>query len=155
MDRIIDIFPGDQQSQVRTMLSESLEAVIAQTLMPTHDGKGRVAALEVLIGVPALRNLIREDKTAQIPSVIQTGSQYGMQTLEQSLRELVDRRQISREEAILKCGNPHLFEHTTPSPSPARTPSSGSRPPAPAGAAARPQATQVGETPRKPGLRST
>ena len=154
VDRIIDIFPGDQQSQVRTMLSESLEAVIAQTLMPTMDGKGRVAALEVLIGVPALRNLIREDKTAQIPSVIQTGSQYGMQTLEQSLRELVDRRQITREEAILKCGNPHLFEHTTPGPSPARAQSSGARTPAPAGAGTRPSAAQVGETPRKPGLRS-
>ena len=155
VDRIIDIFPAGQQAQVRTMLSESIEGVVAQSLLPSKDGKGRVAALEVLVGVPALRNLIREDKTAQIPSVIQTGSQYGMQTLEQSLRELVDRRQISREEAILKCGNPQLFEHTTPSPSPARTPSSGARPPAPAGAAARPQATQVGETPRKPGLRST
>src|SRR5437867_5860071 len=75
IDRIIDIFPGDQQSQVRTMLSESLEGVVAQTLMPTKDGTGRVAAVEILVGVPALRNLIREDKTAQIQSVIQTGAQ--------------------------------------------------------------------------------
>ncbi len=74
IDRIIDIFPAGQQAQVRTMLSESIEGVVAQTLLPAKDGKGRVAALEVLVGVPALRNLIREDKTAQILSVIQTGA---------------------------------------------------------------------------------
>src|SRR5439155_54723 len=89
IDRIIDIFPSGQQAQIRTMLSESIEGIVAQTLLPAKDGKGRVAALEVLVGVPALRNLIREDKTAQILSVIQTGAQHGMISLDQHLRELV------------------------------------------------------------------
>src|SRR5437773_10231001 len=80
------------------MLSESIEGVITQSLLPSKDGSGRVAALEVLIGVPALRNLIRENKTAQILSVIQTGAQYGMQSLDQSLRELVMQGKLSREE---------------------------------------------------------
>jgi len=110
IDRIIDIFPSGQQAQIRTMLSESLEGVVAQTLLPSKDGKGRVAALEVLVGVPALRNLIREDKTAQILSVIQTGAQYGMQSLDQSLRDLVMQGRLSREEAMRKSSNPKLFE---------------------------------------------
>src|SRR5262249_53876755 len=110
IDRIIDIFPSGQQAQVRTMLSESLEGVVAQTLLPSKDGKGRVAALEVLVGVPALRNLIREDKTAQILSVIQTGAQYGMQSLDQSLRDLVMQGRLSRDEAMRKSSNPKLFE---------------------------------------------
>jgi twitching motility protein PilT len=110
VDRIIDIFPAGQQAQVRTMLSESLEGVVAQSLLPSKDGKGRVAALEVLIGVPALRNLIREDKTAQILSVIQTGAQHGMQSLDQSLRDLVMQGRLSRAEAMKKSSNPKLFE---------------------------------------------
>src|SRR6266571_292022 len=110
VDRIIDIFPSGQQAQIRTMLSESIEGVVAQTLLPTKDGKGRVAALEVLVGVPALRNLIREDKTAQILSVIQTGAQHGMQSLDQSLRELVMRGKLSREQAMKKSSNPRLFD---------------------------------------------
>jgi twitching motility protein PilT len=110
VDRMIDIFPANQQAQVRTMLSEALEGVVAQTLLPTKDGKGRVAALEVLVGVPALRNLIREDKTAQILSVIQTGSQFGMQSLDQSLRELFMQGKLSREEVMKKSSNPRLFE---------------------------------------------
>jgi twitching motility protein PilT len=110
IDRIIDIFPSEQQAQVRTMLSESLEGVVAQTLLPSKDGKGRVAALEVLVGVPALRNLIREDKTPQIMSVIQTGAQHGMQSLDQSLRDLVMQGRLAREEAMKKSSNPKLFE---------------------------------------------
>jgi twitching motility protein PilT len=110
IDRIIDIFPSGQQAQVRTMLSESIEGVVAQTLLPSKDGKGRVAALEVLVGVPALRNLIREDKTMQILSVIQTGSQHGMQSLDQSLRELFMAGKLSRTEAMKKSSNPRLFE---------------------------------------------
>lgn len=109
IDRIIDIFPSQQQAQVRTMLSESIEGVVAQSLLPSKDGKGRVAAIEVLVGVPALRNLIREDKTVQILSVIQTGAQYGMQSLDQSLRELVMQGRLSREEAMRKSSNPQLF----------------------------------------------
>jgi twitching motility protein PilT len=114
IDRIIDIFPSGQQSQVRTMLSESLEGVVAQTLLPTKDGQGRVAALEVLIGVPALRNLIREDKTAQILSVIQTGANLGMQSLDQSLRELFMAGKLSREEVMRRSTNPRLFEPSGP-----------------------------------------
>ena len=110
VDRIIDIFPSGQQAQVRTMLSESLEGVVAQSLLPSKDGKSRVAALEVLVAVPALRNLIREDKTAQIVSVIQTGTQYGMQSLDQSLRDLVMQGKLAREEAMKKSSNPRLFD---------------------------------------------
>jgi len=110
VDRIIDIFPAGQQDQIRTMLSESIEGVVAQTLLPSKDGKGRVAALEVLVGVPALRNLIREDKTAQILSVIQTGAQHGMQSLDQSLRDLVMNGKLSREQAMKKSSNPRLFD---------------------------------------------
>jgi twitching motility protein PilT len=110
IDRVIDIFPSGQQQQVRTMLSESLEGVVAQTLLPAKDGKGRVAALEVLVGVPALRNLIREDKTAQILSVIQTGAQHGMISLDQHLRELVMQGKLSRDVAMKRSSNPRLFE---------------------------------------------
>ncbi|MEO6462218.1 MAG: type IV pilus twitching motility protein PilT [Candidatus Eisenbacteria bacterium] len=110
IDRMIDIFPANQQAQVRTMLSESIEGVVAQSLLPTKDGKGRVAALEVLVAVPALRNLIREDKTAQVLSVIQTGAQHGMVSLDQSLRDLVMQGRLSREEAMRKSSNPKLFE---------------------------------------------
>ncbi len=135
IDRIIDIFPANQQSQVRTMVSESLEGVVAQTLLPARDNKGRVAALEVLIGVPALRNLIREDKTAQILSVIQTGAQHGMQSLDQSLRELVMQGRLSREEAMKKSSNPRLFEQAPGGVTPA-----GGGVPVAAGAPARPAA---------------
>jgi len=110
IDRIVDVFPPEQQQQIRTMLSESLEGVVTQTLMPAKEGGGRVAALEVLIGVPALRNLIRENKTAQIMSVIQTGAQHGMQSLDQALRELVMQGRLSREEAMKKSSNPSLFD---------------------------------------------
>jgi len=115
IDRIIDIFPSGQQAQIRTMLSESLEGVVAQTLLPSRDGKGRVAALEVLVGVPALRNLIREDKTAQILSVIQTGAQHGMVSLDQSLRDLVMQGKLSREVAMSKSSNPRLLESASSS----------------------------------------
>ncbi len=110
VDRIIDIFPSGQQAQIRTMLSESIEGVVAQTLLPSKDGHGRVAVLEVLVGVPALRNLIREDKTAQILSVIQTGAQHGMQSLDQSLRDLVMQGKLSRDQAMKKSSNPRLFD---------------------------------------------
>ena len=110
IDRIIDIFPSGQQAQIRTMLSESLEGVVAQTLLPSKDGKGRVAAIEVLVGVPALRNLIREDKTAQILSVIQTGANHGMMSLDQHLRELVMQGRLARTDAMRYASNPSVFE---------------------------------------------
>ena len=95
VDRIIDAFPGDQQAQIRSMLSESLEAVIAQTLLKKVGG-GRVAAQEILIGVPAVRNLIREQKLHQIPGMMQTGKNVGMQTLEMALQDLVKRGLIDK-----------------------------------------------------------
>ncbi len=91
IDRIIDVFPAGQQAQIRTMLSESLEAVVAQTLVKKKGGGGRVAACEILIGVPAVRNLIREAKLHQIPSMMQTGQRVGMQTLDMALADLVKR----------------------------------------------------------------
>jgi twitching motility protein PilT len=90
IDRIIDVFPAGQQAQIRTMLSESLEAVVAQTLVKKKGG-GRIAACEVLVGVPAVRNLIREGKLHQIPSMMQTGQRAGMQTLDMALADLVRR----------------------------------------------------------------
>jgi twitching motility protein PilT len=101
IDRIIDVFPGEEKSMVRSMLSESLQAVISQTLCKKQGG-GRVAAHEIMIGVPAIRNLIREDKIAQMYSSIQTGSAYGMQTLDQCLQKLISTGQISAEEAAKK-----------------------------------------------------
>src|SRR5713101_4044750 len=90
IDRIIDVFPAGQQAQIRTMLSESLEAVVAQTLVKRKGG-GRIAACEILIGAPAVRNLIREGKLHQIPSMMQTGQRVGMQTLDMALVDLVKR----------------------------------------------------------------
>ncbi len=109
VDRIIDVFPPNQQAQVRAMLSESIQAIITQTLCKKIGG-GRVAALEILIGTTAVRNLIREGKIHQIPSVMQTSQNVGMQTLEMHLRELVDRNLISRDTAIEKTGNPDMFK---------------------------------------------
>jgi twitching motility protein PilT len=95
VDRIIDAFPGDQQAQIRSMLSESLEAVVAQTLLKKVGG-GRIAAQEILIGVPAVRNLIREQKLHQIPGMMQTGKAVGMCTLDMALQELVKKNLIDK-----------------------------------------------------------
>src|SRR5690348_3087244 len=99
IDRIIDVFPGEEKEMIRAMLSESLQAVISQTLCKTKDGQGRVAAHEIMLGTPAIRNLIREGKVAQMYSSIQTGSGQGMQTLDQNLTDLVRRSVISAAEA--------------------------------------------------------
>lgn len=109
IDRIIDMFPKEQQQQVRSMLSESLEAVVAQTLLPTKDGKGRVPAVEIMIANSAVRNLIREEKTYQIPSVIQAGSKEGMQTRDQSLYNLVMNNLVERTIAEELADNPKMF----------------------------------------------
>jgi len=107
VDRIIDVFPGDQQSQIRTMLSESLEAVVAQTLLKKKGG-GRVAACEILVGAPAVRNLIREAKLHQIPSMMQTGQRVGMQTFDMALQELVKKGLIDRDALPKPAVNPGM-----------------------------------------------
>ena len=112
IDRTIDIFPAESRDQVRTMLSESILCVVAQALVPRRDGKGRVAVLEVLVANTAIRNLIREGKTFQIPSIIQTGQQYGMQSLDSHLRELVNKGIITKEEAIKKALDPKIFSES-------------------------------------------
>ncbi len=109
IDRIIDVFPAAEKEMIRAMLSESLKAVISQTLCKTMDGTGRVAAHEIMVGTPAIRNLIREAKVAQMYSAIQTGQQFGMQTLDQNLQDLVKRRVISPSEARSKAANKDNF----------------------------------------------
>ncbi|WP_127474531.1 type IV pilus twitching motility protein PilT [Sulfurivermis fontis] len=109
IDRIIDVFPAAEKDMVRSMLSESLRAVISQTLLKKIGG-GRVAAHEIMIGTPAIRNLIRESKIAQMYSAIQTGQQYGMQTLDQNLIELVQRGIVSKQEAAHKAANKDAFK---------------------------------------------
>ncbi len=108
IDRIIDVFPAAEKSMVRSMLSESLRAVIAQTLLKKIGG-GRVAAHEIMIGTPAIRNLIREDKVAQMYSVIQTGQAQGMQTLDQCLQDLVARGIVSKPEAQMRAAHKDAF----------------------------------------------
>lgn len=109
IDRIIDVFPAEEKEMVRAMLSESLRAVISQTLLKTKDGNGRVAAHEIMIGTPAIRNLIREGKVAQMYSTIQTSQAVGMQTLDQNLADLVKRNIVSSAEARTKAMNKDNF----------------------------------------------
>ena len=109
IDRIVDVFPADEKEMVRAMLSESLQAVISQTLLKTKDGSGRVAAHEIMVATPAIRNLIRESKIAQMYSAIQTGSNVGMQTLDQNLTDLVRRNVISAAAARSAAKTPDNF----------------------------------------------
>jgi twitching motility protein PilT len=104
IDRVVDVFPAAEKDMIRAMLSESLKAVISQTLLKKTGG-GRVAAHEIMIGTPAIRNLIRENKIAQMYSAIQTGQAFGMKTLDQDLNELVKHKVVSREEAMSKAAN--------------------------------------------------
>lgn len=108
IDRVIDVFPAAEKSMVRSMLSESLQAVVSQTLLKKNNG-GRVAAHEIMIGTPAIRNLIREDKVAQMYSAIQTGAGLGMQTLDKCLMDLVKSGQVSKEAAREKAKNQDQF----------------------------------------------
>lgn len=108
IDRIVDVFPAAEKDMVRSMLSESLRAVISQTLLKKVGG-GRVAAHEIMIGIPAIRNLIRENKIAQMYSAIQTGQQYGMQTLDQNLKSLMEKGLVSKQEARSKAANKDNF----------------------------------------------
>jgi twitching motility protein PilT len=109
IDRVIDVFPGGEKNMVRSMLSESLRAVISQTLLKRIGG-GRIAAWEVMVGTPAIRNLIREDKVAQMYSAIQTGQAFGMQTLDQNLQTLLKSGKITRSDARSRAQNKDIFQ---------------------------------------------
>ncbi len=109
IDRIINAFPANQQNQARTMLSESLKAVIAQQLLKTKDGKGRCAAVEILIGSKALASMIRDGKISQISSIIETGMKSGMQSMDQHIKQLLDKDKITREAAFEKAIDKNLF----------------------------------------------
>lgn len=108
IDRIVDVFPAEEKSMVRSMLSESLQGVVSQMLLK-KEGGGRIAAHEIMIGTPAIRNLIREDKIAQMYSAIQTGAVHGMQTMDQSLKQLVSKGLITKEAAREKAKQPESF----------------------------------------------
>ena len=142
VDRLIDVFPPDQQEQIRIMLSESMQGVVCQTLVPLMSGKGRVCAMEIMIATTAVRSLIREGKTFQIPSMIQVGAKYGMQSLDQTLKELVYTNVISKAAAMERANNPYIFEKGEDDgmgmpPPQAAGPQPGARPPTP-GMAPRP-----------------
>jgi twitching motility protein PilT len=109
VDRIIDVFPPGQQAQIRVMLADTLAGVVTQTLLKTKDGKGRVAAHEIMIGTAAVRNLVREAKTSQIFNLLQTGSKVGMQTMERALEELLKAGKITRETALARAENKDQF----------------------------------------------
>ena len=116
VDRIIDVFPKDAQEQVRAILSESLRGVVCQQLLKTADGKGRAAAQEIMVWNPAIGNLIREGKTFQIPSIMQTGRKDGMQLMDQHILDLLKTKKVSPEEAYRCCQDKRQFEQYLPAP---------------------------------------
>jgi twitching motility protein PilT len=118
VDRIIDAFPKDSQEQVRAMLSESLKGVVCQQLLKTAEGKGRVAAFEIMVGTPAIANLIREGKTFQIPSIIQTAKKDGMQLMDQHIMDLLKTKKILPGEACRCAQDKKQFEQYLPDPGP-------------------------------------
>src|SRR5215472_10902684 len=109
IDRVIDVFPAAQQNQIRNTLSEALKSVVAQNLFKRVDVKGRVAALEVLVVTPAIANLVREAKTFQIPGMLQVGKKYGMQTLDDAIMDLLNKKMISPEDAYARCIDKNKF----------------------------------------------
>jgi len=109
VDRIIDVFPGEQQPQIRAQFAESIQAIVSQLLLKRKDGRGLAPALEIMIGTPAIRNLIRESKVAQLPSAIQTGQKFGMVSLDQSLKDLVSRNIVDREQCLYLATSPNIF----------------------------------------------
>ena len=114
VDRIVDVFPAHQQAQIRTQLADALQGILAQQLIPTIDGMSRVVALEILINTAAVSNLIRENKTFQLTSIMQTSKQLGMQTMDQSLMDLVKQRRISPEDAYRRAFDKKAFEQYKP-----------------------------------------
>ncbi len=159
VDRLVDVFPPTQQEQVRIMLAESVQAVICQTLVPRRDGSGRVCAMEVMTGTVAVRSLIREAKTHQLPSIIQVSQKFGMQSLDQMLKQFAMEGVITKEAALEKANNKFLFAEggeepsfksagaasaAAPPPRPTATPYT---PPSPAPAQQqRPAATPLGSS---------
>ena len=127
VDRIIDIYPSGQQAQIRMQLSMALQGVVSQTLLKRRDNKGRACAMEILVGTPAVRNLIREGKTHELPSIIQTGGDAGMQTLEDSLHALYKKNLITREAAVGAANSPESLERRFAMAAPAPTPTLGRR----------------------------
>ena len=120
ISRIVDVFPPHQQDQIRTQLADALLGVVAQTLVPSLDGKSRVAAIEIMVATPAVRNMIRENKVHQLLSAIQTGARDGMQSLDQHLKTLIKQRRIDPEEALKRVVEKNAFLHEpAPSGSPA------------------------------------
>jgi twitching motility protein PilT len=111
IQRIIDVFPPHQQQQVRLQLADSLQGVISQLLLPHVSGKGRVLATEVMVGTPGIKNLIREQEIEQIPTLIQTGAQYGMKTMDKSLKELFEQSKITLDIAMSKAKNAEEFRN--------------------------------------------
>ncbi len=109
VDRLVDVFPPEQQGLVRTMFAESFQAIICQTLIPKKSGTGRVCAMEIMIGTPATRSLIRESKTHQLPTIIQTSQKLGMKSLDQNLKDLVMQGVITEEAALEKANNPDFI----------------------------------------------
>ncbi len=110
ISRIIDVFPPHQQQQIRFQLSDSLQGVVSQLLLPHASGKGRVLATEVMTATPGIRNLIREQEIEQIPTLMQTGFQYGMHTMDKSLKELFQKEQITLDMAMSKVKNREEFK---------------------------------------------
>jgi len=109
VDRVIDVFPAGQQEQIRAQFAESIQAIISQVLLKRRDGRGRVAALEIMVATPAVRNLIREGKVAQLPSAMQTGQKFGMMTLDQNLKDLVGRKIVELDECLFLASSPNVF----------------------------------------------
>jgi twitching motility protein PilT len=109
VNRLVDVFPPDQIPQIRAMVSESMRGVVSQQLVPRADGKGRVAALEIMVCTPAIANMIRENRTFQVPSMMQIGVKLGMRLMDQSLYELVEKKVVSPEEALQRAENPEGF----------------------------------------------
>jgi twitching motility protein PilT len=107
--RIIDVFPAHQQQQVKLQLADCLQGVVSQILLPHASGQGRVLATEIMVGTPAIRNLIREQELEQIPTIMQTGSQYGMKTMDKSLKELYQNGDITLDSAMSKAKNIEEF----------------------------------------------
>ena len=110
VDRIIDVFPPYQHQQVRTQLSLALQGIVSQQLLPRKDGQGRVVAVETMVATPATRNLIREGKSHQLLSVIQTGAKFGMQSMDSALRDLCRAGKINEEEALMRCSDPDTLQ---------------------------------------------